>query len=605
MEPSDMINEGASQKLTQYLRTTAPTYAILLRGPWGVGKSFYWRRFKERELEGLKKKDITFSVAGLATLEDLERSLFLASIDDLGNGLLKETGAVVGRALLRMVKVEPDDIKLKADVRSGETVVCIDDLERFAGHFKILFGFIVSLIDAATLHVVLIADEERAIEALDGYREYKERIISQTFEVRSDVDAFYEGTVKGYAHDKTRVALLDIKDHATALFKEKGLKNLRTIRTILDELNTLLSGVRWPEGLPASLGSLLSAVTFHVMAVSKNASNESMVGEIFLHGDLGTVLMFSRAKRKKSYKQDLTEDDNYSSLGELIDGLGFEADIYEWHGSKAYAAYVSGDQFDADQIASDFQLFGAMSLEGVSVLERFRSYRTMTEEDFRANFSELEEMIRKRNFRSLQHVWEAYEILDHLSKQKLISMTPEECHDTFIKLVGEIDPTDTIHPSFDVWPEKRNADQEAVLKALRVLEGRVQVENKKLDDENTRRAIIEGQGDEPSDALATPFENADPLAIYKRLLAAGRPGLNRMRKFFSRRFSISNIADFTRDDAPFAKVLADIIRSKIPATPPVSLDDASWLELLETLRRFVQVVSPDSLENTQPDESNP
>jgi hypothetical protein len=94
-----MTNEGVSQKLTQYLRTAAPTYAVLLRGPWGVGKSFFWRRFREHELNGLGKKDITFSVAGLATLEELERSLFLASIGDLGNGLLKETGTVVGRAL--------------------------------------------------------------------------------------------------------------------------------------------------------------------------------------------------------------------------------------------------------------------------------------------------------------------------------------------------------------------------------------------------------------------------------------------------------------------------------------------------------------------------
>lgn len=116
------------------------------------------------------------------TLEELERALFMASIKDLGSSLLRETGTVVGRAALRLINVDPDDIKLKADVRPGKTVVCIDDLERFGGNFRILFGFIVSLLDDANLHVVLIADEERALKHLDDYATYKERIISRSVE---------------------------------------------------------------------------------------------------------------------------------------------------------------------------------------------------------------------------------------------------------------------------------------------------------------------------------------------------------------------------------------------------------------------------------------
>jgi len=487
-----------------------------------------------------------------------------------------------------MVKVEPDDIKLKADVQAGKTVVCIDDMERFAGDFRILFGFIVSLLDAATLHVVLIADEVRARKALKGYGKYKERIISQTFEVQPDIAAFYEVTVKGYVNQNARKALLDVKDHVVALLEEKGLKNLRTARTILDELNAILSDMQWPTGRVASLGSLISAVTFHVMAVSKDAANEALVREVFLHGDLGTALMFSRINKEK----DSIEDDKLADIGELIKGLGFEADVYEWHGSKGFAAYVSGDHFDPNLIASDFQLFGVKSLEGVSVLERFRSYRTMSETDFRTNVAELEEMIRTRDFHYLQHIWEAYEILDHLARQRLVERTPEDCHDTFLTLVNEIDPASAINPSFEVWSERRDSVQEEVLVGLRVLEGRIRAEVQKANDESTRKAIIEGLGSEPNDAMTTPFANADPQMIYQRLLASGRPGINRMKKFVDRRLSIINIADFTRDEAPFADALAEIIESNTSSSAPVSLDAAAWLELRDALRRFVKVVVP-------------
>lgn len=156
-------DDGVASKITQYLSTPSPSYAFLLFGEWGAGKSFYWRHYRNTRFPP-GRHDITFSVAGLMTLEELERALFMASIKDLGTSLLRETGTVVGRAALRLINVDPDDIKLKADVRAGKTVICIDDLERFGGNFRILFGFIVSLLDDANLHVVLIADRNLGSE---------------------------------------------------------------------------------------------------------------------------------------------------------------------------------------------------------------------------------------------------------------------------------------------------------------------------------------------------------------------------------------------------------------------------------------------------------
>ena len=271
------------------------------------------------------KKDITFSVAGLITLEELERALFVASIQDWGPGLLQETGTVVGRALLRWVKVEPQDIKLKADVRPDHTVICIDDVERFGGDFKVLFGFIVSLLDEAHLHVVLIADEERAL-ALPGYRDYRERIISRAFDVAPAVEDVFQGVVNGYSNDRVRAAILETKAYALSLFEQKCLTNLRTIRAILDEINAILSGMQWPQGKTASLMKLFSAITFHAMAVSKDPSNAALVNRTFLQSDLGMALVLRERKRGKG-KADGKEDEP-PGIHTLIQGLKFEADAH-------------------------------------------------------------------------------------------------------------------------------------------------------------------------------------------------------------------------------------------------------------------------------------
>jgi hypothetical protein len=597
-----MVNKGAKQKLTQYLRSAAPSSAILLRGAWGSGKSFFWNGFKERQLPKLRKKDITFSVAGLATLEELEQAMFLASVKDLGTDTFRETGTVVGRALLRLVKVDPDDIKLKADVRSGKTVICIDDLERFGGDFKVLFGFIVSLLDAAKLHVVLISEEERAVQDLTGYQDYKEKIISVTAEVRPDIEAFYEDTVKGFEHKATHDALLDIQGHAVSFFKEKKLKNLRTLRSILEEMKLIMQDMIWPEGQDASLGALLSAVSFHVMAVTKDVTNEALVSEVFLHGDLANMTMMGRAVSKKNTADEV--EGAGGSVRRLIDALGFDSDIYQWHGSKAFAEYVTAEGFEPDEIAQDFQVFGYVQQEGQPLLVRFRSYRAMDEAEFRTCVAELETKVKKRDFQNMQEIWEAHEILDHLSHEKLITTTPEVWRDRFVKLAHEFKVTSDTPSSFSVWLERQDPNRAAVLEALKVLEQRILEEKTMAENEATRRDLIEGKGDAVLEVFnAAPFAQADASNVYERLQKAGRDGINRMTQFFRKRIGISNLQDFATSEVPFAKALGKLIDANIPNIAPIKLDDAAWWQLAAVLHDYVSRLSPASIvhhQETQP-----
>lgn len=598
-----MVNKGVKQKLTQYLRSAAPNSAILLRGAWGSGKSFFWDGFKERQLSKVHKKDITFSVAGLATLEELEQAMFLASVKELGTDTFRETGAVVGRALLRLVKVDPDDIKLKADVRSGKTVICIDDLERFGGDFKVLFGFIVSLLDAAKLHVVLISDEERAIEELEGYENYKEKIITVTAEVRPDIEAFYVDTVKGFEHKATREALVDIQDYAVSFFRAKKLKNLRTLRSILEELRLIMEAMTWPQGQDASLGALLSAVSFHVIAVTKNASNEALVREVFLHGDLANIAMMGRAVgNKKAADQEV--EGTGTLVRRLIDALGFDSDIYEWHGSKAFAEYVSAEDFEPDQIAKDFQVFGRVQQEGQSLLERLRSYRTMDESEFRTCVAELEAMVKAGDFENLQQMWEAHEILDHLSQQKLITTAREVWRDRFVKLAKNFKVTSDTPSSLTAWPESRDANREMVLGALKSLEQRILAEKTRVNNEAALADLIEGKGDAVSEGFnLAPFSDAKAPNIYARLQGAGRNGIYRMTQFLRKRIGIGNLQDFAASEVPFAKALGKLIDTNTRSVAPISLDDAAWLQLAAVLRDYVSRLSPPSKSHNQETQS--
>lgn len=580
--PGDVI----SQKIIHYLNTPTPSYAVLLRGEWGVGKSFYWRSFKESALPK-DKRDITFSVAGLFTLEELERSLFIASIKDFGPGLLQETGTVVGRALLRLVKVEPGDIKLKADVKPGRTVICIDDIERFGGDFKVLFGFIVSLLDDAKLHVILIADEERAL-ALEGYREYKERIISRSFDVPRAVRSFYENVINDYQDNRIRKAFHETEAYALELFEEKHVRNLRTVRAILDEMNDILSGLKWPQSKPASLSRLFSAVTFHVMAMSKNPAHALQVRHAFLQNYLGLALALNRNQKRQKLSEENDGED--AGVGDLIQKLGFELEAYQWPVSHGFAAYVSGNDYAPDDLAREFELFSNVTKEDRSLLDQFRNYRTMRDEEFQLAKTNLRNAVVGRELQSLQEIWRAYELFYHLSQQQLTAETPDQCQDLFLKAVNGYTVED-IQAGLEIWPEIRDEKQEEFIKALRKLETEVRNEERKALSHQLQRAIIEGEGEDPREVHHTPFANENPSDIYERLLAEGRPGIRRMTNFFLRRLKISNIAEYAALEAPFAINLADLLDTHTQsAQRPITLDQAALLELADVLRRFALAI---------------
>jgi hypothetical protein len=110
------------QPLFDYLSAPPNRLAILLDGAWGVGKSFAWDAFARAHLHELNLTQICFSVAGLQTAEDLDRAIFQAAVKFNKGGmgeLVGETGTIIARAALRWVKIEPDDIELKADLRAG------------------------------------------------------------------------------------------------------------------------------------------------------------------------------------------------------------------------------------------------------------------------------------------------------------------------------------------------------------------------------------------------------------------------------------------------------------------------------------------------------
>lgn len=585
-----MSRDRVKEALTQYVRNPPPGYAFLLEGGRGVGKSHFWRQFQEKELGPLQRTDISFSVAGLSTLEDLESALFLASVENLAPQMVRETASVVWKTALRIIKVDPKDIKLRADVKSGTTIVCIDDVERFAGDFKVLFGFIKGLLDDAVLHVVMIGDEKRALADLAGYDVYRERIVGKWITVPPDTAGVYDSVANGYSDSRVRAALKDAKDGALTLFAEKRLTNLRTLRSILDEINALLLAMNWPADKTPHIDELLSAVTFHIMAMAKDASMVDEVARVFLMSEmsLSAALIETRKKDQRTEGEPEGEKD----WRDLIQELGFSADVYEWPSSPAFSTYVAGGPLDANGIAGDFLIFGDHNPEE-SLLKQLESYRTMDDTAFAACIDGLKQQVEGHELMSLHQVWNAWTMLSHLTRKRLMSWSMEACRDFFLQAIHTYDPAAPIHPAMEQFDQPRDDSDNAVWAALEELQQKIEEADQAQVDLQQQKALVEGIGEVSRISGVAPFATASAQDIYDRLVQAGREGVLRVTKFYARRRSVVNIHDKVGPEVPFAEALATIIEQHVPEGQ-LNLDQAAWKELSEKLRGFVEWATPKS-----------
>lgn len=346
------------QQLDSYLQSPQPGYAILIHGGWGVGKSFMWRSYAD-QLKGLTP--ITVSAAGLQNSEELERALFQASIKDIGTEMVREVSTVVGRALLRFAKIDPKDIKLKADATAGKSVVCIDDVERFAGNFDVLFGFVVNLIDDSGVHCVLIADEERAKDNFKGsYGKYKERIIGKSVALQPKLRDFCDQVIKGFVDQSVRECLLEGLDKLVDLIQGAKIENLRTVRFFLTEMDLLLRQL--PKDLLGKVfqSQLPSAALFWTAATRLDADNIKLVERPFLNQDFGMALAMRSYNRRRKGQQGKADDespDDLDTFSELVSELGLAQVSDMWPTSPSFVDHMRGrDGVDYQELAANFQL---------------------------------------------------------------------------------------------------------------------------------------------------------------------------------------------------------------------------------------------------------
>lgn len=256
------MNENIKNYLSTYMENPDPRYAVLLKGKWGSGKSYFIKNwindYKEKEKDNLVVLEpIYVSLYGLKEIEQIKLAIdrvlhpiLYSKGADYVKKFLKLAGKVVLKANLDFNDDNNEDLTFETTLDSfsllstkksegiSSKLIVFDDFERCLIDTKDLLGCINNFVEHGACHVIIIGDETH-ISKLNkkDFIQFKEKTIGREFEVLPDI----EGAINSFIDNDLgkNEWLIKHKTFISDCFKQTKYNNLRILRQCLYDFNIL------------------------------------------------------------------------------------------------------------------------------------------------------------------------------------------------------------------------------------------------------------------------------------------------------------------------------------------------------------------------------
>ena len=236
---------------TRFLMRETPE-VLVLKGAWGVGKTFAWNQLVHDHKEKIKLANYCYvSLFGISSITELRTAIFAKtkSVKLLGEKLDAKTvnneWATLATEKVRALTSKLSQLKdfpYMKNISVGletlaphlirNTIICLDDFERLNPELiepDEILGFISELKEEKGCKIVLIFNEDE-LKSKEVYQKYREKVI--------DIELLYAPTSNEAAELALPVAMPYremVKKHAVSL----GITNIRILRKIVN-LNELI-----------------------------------------------------------------------------------------------------------------------------------------------------------------------------------------------------------------------------------------------------------------------------------------------------------------------------------------------------------------------------
>ncbi|MDQ3234055.1 MAG: KAP family NTPase [Pseudobdellovibrionaceae bacterium] len=251
-------NKNLTASLTSFIELPAGR-AVLIKGPWGAGKTKYIKKFREEresEKEGTPKF-IFISLNGVTSESQINDQIFQQVYPIFSNryiGLLSAAAKSAAKVALKIdldgnagsglvsVDTSLEKVSLKSLLPKLENAILIfDDLERCGMPLETIFGYMNIQAEHHGYRVIVMGNEDEIVHRLgekaEDYFRIKEKLIGSTFSVETNAEEALETFREAIAdrHSEAAQRILENEDLILRLFSEGGYWNLRSLQQAVNQ----------------------------------------------------------------------------------------------------------------------------------------------------------------------------------------------------------------------------------------------------------------------------------------------------------------------------------------------------------------------------------
>ena len=283
-------NKHIEEYLTYYCNLShAPEFAVLLKGKWGSGKTWFIQNFIK---ENTEKKFLYVSLYGLTSFAEIEDQFFKQLHPVLSSKGMALTGKVFKGLLKTTLKIDLDsDGKPDATIASqvpdieipeylkdiGERILIFDDLERCCIETENVLGYINHFVEHQGMKCILIANEKEIYSKNEfygtkegDYKRTKEKLIGRTLEVLSDTDQAISTFIKSINNTQSKEHLSKNIELIKRLYACADFHNLRHLKQTMWDFERLAMAIPAPainnDDFISHLITVLFSYSFEIKA---------------------------------------------------------------------------------------------------------------------------------------------------------------------------------------------------------------------------------------------------------------------------------------------------------------------------------------------------
>lgn len=269
------INSHVEEYLDYYCNLShPPEFAVLLKGQWGSGKTWFIDRYCEK-LKKNKQKDLYISLYGMSTLSEIDDKFLELLYPFRHSEGMKITGRIVKGLLKGSLKIDLDndgqsdgsvniqqipDLQLPKHLKDiDKSILIFDDIERCSINLINLLGYINHFVEHEGVKAILIANEDELIRnnpkdqnsesagnqknegtKNQSYQDIKEKLIGKTFIIEPDFKGALNNFINQIKDLSANNFLSNNSNFIEILYSQGEYENLRTLRQILLDFERIL-----------------------------------------------------------------------------------------------------------------------------------------------------------------------------------------------------------------------------------------------------------------------------------------------------------------------------------------------------------------------------